>query len=71
MARWPPGFRPALVALGYDPATKVTAVQQGSSYVLQITWGGNDAAISIPLVQVSTTVAGTVKVTGNLPFIAD
>jgi hypothetical protein len=61
----------ALVALGYDPATKVTDVQQGASYVLQITWGGNDTAISIPLVQVTTTMAGTVQVTGNLPFVAD
>jgi hypothetical protein len=61
----------ALISLGYDPATKVTAIQQGASYVLQITWGGNDTATSIPLVQVSTTLAGTVQVTSNLPFVAD
>ena len=63
----------ALISLGYDPATKVTAMQQGASYVLQIAWGGNDTAISIPLVQVTTTMqlAGQPVVTSNIPFVAD
>ena len=64
----------ALINLGYDPATQVTAVLQNGSYLLEIAWGGADADPPVPPLVTFTatsTMAATVTVSNNVPFLSD